>query len=74
MLSLSDISKLKNDLLACYGAELHFHDVCPKPFFTLDKVNADIKEYISGFLKDRNMKADFSGDGTQFSAERDYYA
>lgn len=70
MLSLSDIMKMKKELNDVYGAQLHFHDVCPKPFFTLDKTNDEIKNYIYDFLRAKNLTASFSDDDTHFTVEK----
>ena len=50
MLTLSEIVELKSIVKSGAGAELHFHDVCPKPFFTLDKTDPKIQNIIDTFL------------------------
>jgi hypothetical protein len=43
MLNLSDIVILKYELSDTYGTRLHYHDVCPKPFFTLEQTDSEIQ-------------------------------
>lgn len=74
MISLSDIVELKKELKDIYGVELHFHDVCPKPYFTLDRKDESVKNYISDFLRNKSLKAVFSKDDTHFTVERNKYA
>ena len=71
MLSFSEITELKNILKQKFGADLHFHDVCPKPYFTLDKSAKEIQEAIGAFLSARHMCAAYSSDGLHFTIERD---
>lgn len=46
MLSLSDISALKRELESRFGVELHFHDVCPKLYFTIEARNKAVESFI----------------------------
>lgn len=50
MLTLSEIVELKSIVKTGADTELHFHDVCPKPFFTLDKTDSEIQEIINTYL------------------------
>ena len=70
MLSLSEIVELKSIVKSVTGTELHFHDVCPKPFFTLDKADSEIQEIINTFLSSKKHIAVYSSDGLQFTIER----
>ena len=71
MLTLSEIVELKSIVKSGAGAELHFHDVCPKPFFTLDKTDPKIQNIIDTFLSSKKRFAVYSSDGLQFTIERD---
>ena len=71
MLTLSEIIELKNTLIYGSDSELHYHDVCPKPFFTLDKTDTEIQEIINTFLSSKKYVAVYSADGLQFTIERD---
>ena len=71
MLTLSEIVELKNIVRSGTGAELHFHDVCPKPFFTLDKPDPEIQNIIDTYLSSKKHVAVYSADGLQFTIERD---
>ena len=71
MLTLSEIVELKNIVNSGTDEEIHFHDVCPKPFFTLDKTDTEIQEIINTFLSSKKYVAVYSDDGLQFTIERD---
>ena len=70
MLNLSDIVILKYELSDTYGTRLHYHDVCPKPFFTLEQTDSEIQSCIADFLQKRGYSPHFSDDGLQFTVER----
>ena len=70
MLTLSEIVELKSIVKSGTGTELHFHDVCPKPFFMLDKADSEIQEIINTFLSSKKHIAVYSADGLQFTIER----
>lgn len=70
MLNFSEIIQLKQELAERYQTELHYHDVCPKPFFTMEQTSGDIQDYISGFLQKRHYAPCFSDDGLQFTIKR----
>lgn len=70
MLSFSEIVKLKSILKTDFAATLHFHDVCPKPYFTLDKTGAEIQVAICSFLSQRYQTATFSSDGLHFTIDK----
>ena len=71
MLTLSEIVELKSIVGSGTGTELHFHDVCPKPFFTLDRTDPKIQSIINTFLSSKKHLAVYSSDGLQFTIERD---
>lgn len=71
MLTFSEIVELKSIVRSESGTELHFHDVCPKPFFTLDKADPKIQSIIDTFLSSKKRFAVYSSDGLQFTIERD---
>ena len=54
MLSFSEIIELKHCLQKNYQVQLHYHDVCPKPFFTLNKNNEEIADFIGSILNKSN--------------------
>ena len=70
MLSFSEIIELKNCLQKNYQVQIHYHDVCPKPFFTLNKNNEEIADFIGSFLNKSNHEAVFSSDGLHFTVKR----
>ena len=70
MLNLSEIIELKKELDKAYHTELHYHDVCPKPFFTLEHTNSEIREYITDYLQEKRYTPHFSADELQFTVER----
>ena len=70
MLSFSEIIQLKQELADRTGADLHYHDVCPKPFFTLERTDSDIRSCITEFLAQKRHVPRFSDDGLQFTAEK----
>ena len=70
MLNLSEIIQLKEQLHEKYDAELHYHDVCPKPFFTMEQTSAEIQSCITAFLESKRCVPRFSNDGLQFTVEK----
>ena len=70
MLNLSDIVILKYELSDTYGTRLRYHNVCPKPFFTLEQTDSEIQSCIADFLQKRGYSPQFSDDGLQFTVER----
>ena len=72
MLNLSEIIELKKELDKVYHTDLHYHDVCPKPFFTLEHTNSEIREYITDYLRKKRYAPQFSEDGLQFTVERGF--
>ena len=66
MLSLNEICILKNELDTRFGVNLHFHDVCPTPFFTLEKSDEEAEKFIEEFLESKRLSPRFSEDGKQF--------
>lgn len=70
MLTISDIILLKQELGEKYRTVLHYHDVCPKPFFSLERTGKEIQSDIIMFLKKRGCTPRFSDDGSQFTVER----
>ena len=71
MLTLSEIVELKNTLIYGSDSELHYHDVCPKPYFTLDRTDPKIQKIIDTYLSSKKHFAVYSPDGLQFTIERD---
>lgn len=70
MLSLLDISKLKSEVKDRFNADLHYHDACPRGYFTLDEHNENIVKFIEDFLAERKLQPKFSEDYLHFVAER----
>ena len=70
MLNLSEIIELKQELADKTGAELHYHDVCPKPFFTLERSDSEIRTCITEYLGRKRYIPRFSDDGLQFTVEK----
>ena len=67
MLSLTDVVTLKSEIKERFGFELHYHDACPKPYYTLDQRNEDAERFITEFLADRGERPSFSKDGLHFT-------
>ena len=55
MLKISDIIQLKQELAEKHNIVLHYHDVCPKPFFTLEQTGDEIQNFITVFLKKKKL-------------------
>ena len=70
MLNLSEIIELKQELADKTGAELHYHDVCPKPFFTLERSDSEIQTCITEYLGRKRYTPRFSDNGLQFTVEK----
>ena len=70
MLKISDIIQLKQELAEKHSVVLHYHDVCPKPFFTLEQTGEEIQNVITAFLQKRGYSPRFADDGLQFTVER----
>lgn len=70
MLSLSDILELKKEIKSQFEVQLHFHDVCPKPYFTIENSYEAVEEFISKFLESRNYYPKFSDNHLQFTVEK----
>lgn len=70
MLSLFEISKLKSEIKSKFNTELHYHDACPKGYFTLDEDNENIVKFIEDFFAERKLQPKFSDDRLHFVAER----
>ena len=65
MLNLNEIVELKSQVKSRFGVTLHFHDACPKAFFTLDKQSRDAEKFIEEFLSQRKLFPRFSDDRLQ---------
>ncbi len=72
MLSFSEIAALKNLIKTQSGIALHFHDVCPRPYFTLDKTDFITQSIIDTFLSAKQYYAVYSSDGLHFTIERNH--
>ena len=70
MLNFSEIIELKQELADRTGAELHYHDVCPKPFFTLERSDSEIQTCITEILGKKHYAPRFSDNGLQFTVEK----
>ena len=70
MLNFSEIIQLKQELVDRTGADLHYHDVCPKPFFTLERSDSEIQACITEYLGKKHYVPRFSDDGLQFTVEK----
>ena len=70
MLIISEIIQLKQELAEKHSVVLSYHDVCPKPFFTLGQTGEKIRSDITAFLHKRGYSPNFAGNGLQFTVER----
>ena len=70
MLNLSEIIELKKELDKVYHTDLHYHDVCPKPFFTMERTDSEIQAFITAYLQPKGYAPQFSDDGLQFTLTR----
>jgi len=70
MLNFSEIIELKQVLADRTGAKSHYHDVCPKPFFSLERSDSEIQSCITEYLGKKRYTPRFSDDGLQFTVEK----
>lgn len=70
ILSITEISELKNILCKEFNTILHMHDCCGGQFFSSDTALNDLAvEYITGFLTKRGLGATFSCDRLSFTVK-----
>lgn len=60
-------AELKNVAAEKFNSAIHFHDGCGGQFFTVDEPSEELKNFITEFLAEKNMKPVFSDDGTSFT-------
>lgn len=70
ILSLSAAAELKKAVAEKFSVNVHFHDGCGGQYFSLQKPQDEIREFISNFLASKNFKAVFSENGEHFTVER----
>lgn len=70
MFNISDIIQFKQALTEKHGVDLHYHDVCPKPFFTMVRTDSEIQAFITAYLQPKGYAPQFSDDGLQFTLTR----
>lgn len=66
MLNLNEICEIINETRVRFNAKLHFHDVCPTPFFTLDEPDEQAEKFITDYFAKKNLTVKFSDDHKQF--------
>ena len=69
VLTLSEVSELKNLIKNKFNTILHFHDSCGGQIFSLDKSDENLREFIAAFFTEKKLRVIFSDDSTQFSVE-----
>ncbi|MGN0522208.1 MAG: hypothetical protein ACI4IQ_06180 [Eubacterium sp.] len=70
ILTLSEAADLKKEINDNFSVELHFHDGCGGQYFSLEKVDDKVKDYIIRYFSSKNMKAVFSDDGLNFTVQK----
>ena len=63
----SEVLKLKAACAEHFPDHVHFHDGCGGQYFSLDKKNDRLREFISAYFDERGFKAEFSEDGEIFT-------
>ena len=66
MLSLYEVSEMKEHLTKQNGAIIHLHDTCGGQYFTIEDGNTETENIISDFLIGKNQKVFFSEDKLSF--------
>ena len=67
--SVPEVIELKNEVNERFSAPVHFHDRCGGQFFSLEKADDELQEFIKAYFSLRNIKAVFSEDGMQFTLQ-----
>ena len=64
VITFSEAVKLKKYIWEHYKTNLHIHDTCGGGlYFSIDKPNAELTEFIVSYFEARGLKAQVSGDG-----------
>ena len=70
ILTLSEVTKLKKEVIDRFSAQIHFHDGCGGQYFSLDESNDELQKYIIAYFTDIKMQAVFSEDGLYFTVKK----
>lgn len=65
-----EVLELKKACAAHFPDHVHFHDGCGGQYFSLDKRNDALREFISGYFTERGFTAEFSEDGIAFTVSK----
>lgn len=69
IVDFSEVIKLKNAVNSEFGEKVHFHDACGGQYFTLEKTNPEMVEFIKTYVQKLGYKADFDVNGLSFTME-----
>lgn len=69
IIDFSEVLKIKDAVKEKFGEKVHFHDACGGQYFTLEKTNPEIVEFIKTFMLKQGYKADFDPKGFSFTLE-----
>jgi hypothetical protein len=64
------VSDLKGKVTNLFNEHLHFHDGCGGQYFTLEKYDKDLCDFIVNYFKEKNIKVVFTEDSLQFTLEK----
>ncbi len=67
MLSFFDIIEIRTILKQRFGTRLHYHEVLPEPYFTLDSSDQKIRYAIESFLNTKQQTAVYAPDHLKFT-------
>lgn len=69
IVDFSEVIKLKNAVNSEFGEKVHFHDACGGQYFTLEKNNPEMVEFIKTYVQKLGYMADFDVNGLSFTME-----
>lgn len=69
IVDFSEVVKIKDAVKEKFNEKVHFHDACGGQYFTLEKTNPEMVEFIKNFMHKQGYKADFDKNGLSFTLE-----
>ena len=69
ILTLVEAAELKKKAAERFSVSIHFHDCCGGQYFTVDKLTEELKEFITAFFAEKNLRVSFSENGEHFFVE-----
>lgn len=64
--SFNQVIELKKIIKEKFGKHLHFHDACGGQYFSFDKADEEVKNFLADYFAQNNLMPDFSADGLSF--------